>query len=401
MVNNIGQLLVQAQAAHSADDLSLVINDLQQLILVDSNEIGHSEQLLKLALSIFEMGDFQQRWDIAKVLVHLGTATINPLIDILEDEDTEDELRWFAARILGELQHPDAIMPLVELLKTSEEDELKAIASSAIAQMGSMAIPVLVELLTQENTRLLAVRSLAYIRRTETIAPLLSVVQDTQASVRAAALEALSSFHDERVPPILLNALNDLSAAVRRTAIQGLSFRSDLSSELNLVATLQPKLYDFSVEVCCAAANALARMGGDDAAKHLFTGLISPHTPITLQLEIIRALNWLESLKALEYLRQALNQVTSITLCQEVVTVLGRTQKPELKIPATAILLEILNSPHPAIKTNSVKSAIALSLGQLGSPEATESLTMLSQDTDELVRVHAIAALNKLAPAAV
>ena len=150
-------------------------------------------------------------------------------------------------------------------------------------------------------------------------------------------------------------------------------------------------------EVCCAAANALARMGGDDAAQHLYKALISAHTPITLQLEIIRALVWLESLISLEYLQQAFNQVTTETLWQEIVTVLGRIQKPELKTPATAILLEILNSPHPATKIHSMKSAIALSLGQLGNAEATESLTMLSTDTDELVRVHAIAALTKLA----
>lgn len=66
------------------------------------------------------MGDFQQRWDIAKVLINLGTVVINPLIDILEEDDAEDELRWFAAKILGELQHPEAIMPLVELLKITK-----------------------------------------------------------------------------------------------------------------------------------------------------------------------------------------------------------------------------------------------------------------------------------------
>ncbi|MBD2344067.1 HEAT repeat domain-containing protein [Anabaena subtropica] len=397
---------MQAQAAHSVGDWSSVINYLQQLILLNRNEIAHSEQLLELALSVFECGDFQERWETSKVLINLGTVAINPLVDILEDEDAEDELCWFAARTLGELQHPDAIIPLVELLKNSEDEELKAIAASAIAQIGTIAIPVIVELLNHQDTRLLAVRSLAYIRRTEIIAPLLSVVQDAQAAVRAAAIEALSSFHDERVPPALLNALNDLSAIVRRTAIQGLSFRSDLCSQLNLVAKIQPKLYDFNIEVCCAAANALARIGGDDAAHHLYTVLISLHTPITLQLEIIRALVWLESLTGLEYLQQALKELTSETLWQEIVTVLGRVQKPELITSATAILLEIVRlptverslSPHPATKINSVKSAIALSLGQLGSPQAIESLTVLTVDTDELVRLHAIAALKKVAP---
>ncbi|WP_179050329.1 HEAT repeat domain-containing protein [Nostoc sp. TCL26-01] len=398
-MNNIREIFRQAQTAHDAANWSFLVQCLQQLILLENNpEIFTSEHLLELALAVLEMGDFQQRWDVAKVLSHLGTIAINPLIDILEDEDAEDELHWFAARILGEMQHPDAIMPLVELLTSKENEDIKTIAANALGQIGTAAIPVMSELIKQEDTRLLAVRSLAYIRHTETILPLLSIVQDSQATIRAVALEALSSFHDERVPPVLLNALDDLSPTIRRTAIQGLSFRPDLCTELDLVAKLQPKLYDFNIEVCCAAATALARMGGDDAAQHLFTVLISPHTPITLQLEIIRALVWLESSTGLELLQQALYNLASKTLWQEIVTVLGRVQKPELTTSATTILMEMLKLSHPGIKINSIRSAIALSLGQLGSPQSRNILTVLSGDSDEFVRLHAIAALQKLAP---
>ncbi|HEY9801993.1 MAG TPA: HEAT repeat domain-containing protein [Leptolyngbyaceae cyanobacterium] len=393
-MNNIGQLLAQAQAADHAGDWSSLINYLQQLILVGKDEADR-EFLLELAISALEMGDFQQRWDIAKVLISLGNITINPLIEILQDEDAEDELRWFAARILGEFPHPDVINPLVEFLQTNQDEELKAIAASSLGQMGTVAIPQLRELLKDENTRLLAVRSLAYIRSQETITPLLTVVQDSQVAVRTAALEALSSFHDERVAYVLLTALEDLAASVRRAAIVGLSYRLELCTELDLIAKIKPRLYDFNIEVCCAAAVALARMG-DDAAQHLFTVLVSPHTPITLQLEIIRALSWLESLIGLEYLQQALNQLTSTTIWQEIVTLLGRVQKPELKPPAAEIILQMLQTAHPATKINSIKTAIALSLGQLGCSQATELLNQMQQDPDEFVRLHAIAALNKL-----
>ncbi|WP_414574573.1 HEAT repeat domain-containing protein [Anabaena sp. CCY 9402-a] len=398
-MNNIGQLLVQAQAAHDAADWSSLVQDLHQLILANDSkhsEIANPEHLLELALTILEMGDFQQRWDIAKVLNQLGTIAIPSLIAILEDDDADDELRWFAARIIGEFQHPEAIAPLVELLKTSEDEELKAITATALGQMGTLAIPILSELLTEEDTRLLAVRSLSYIRRPEIIAPLLSVVQDAQAAVRAATLEALSSFHDQRVPPILLNALEDVAAHVRGVAVQGLGYRSDLCTELDLVAQLQPRLYDFHIEVCCNAAIALARMGGDAATQHLFTVLISPHTPITLQLEIIRALIWVETLLGLECLQKALNHLNSATLLQEIVTVIGRVQKLELISAASGILLDMVQSQHPATKITSVKSAIALSLGQLGCQEATPLLTDMLTDGDEFVRVHAIAALTKL-----
>ncbi|AVZ30851.1 HEAT repeat domain-containing protein [Nodularia spumigena] len=404
MVNNINQLLAQAQAASDAADWSLLTQYLQQLMFsLDSTHpeiVKHRQYLLELALSILEMGDFQQRWDIAKVLKQLGNIAIPPLIDILEDEDAEEDLRWYAVRTLGEFQHPEAIVSLVDLLKTSEHEELKTMAASALGQMGSLAITALTELLAAAETRLLAVRSLAYIRTQETITPLLSVVEDAQPAVRSATLEALSSFHDQRLPPVLLNALEDVAATVRRAAVQGLGFRPDLSTELDLVTRLQPRLSDFNLEVCCAAAIALSRMGTDEAAKHLFQVLISPNTPLKLQLEIIRALIWVETLSGLAYLQQALYETTSEALWQEIITVLGQVQKPELMTPSAEILLDVLNSQHLVTVANPVgakiKSAIALGLGQLGNNQAVEPLILLLSDANQIVKLNVISALKKL-----
>ena len=404
MVNNINQLLAQAQAAADAADWSLLTQYLQQLMFsLDSTHpeiVKHRQYLLELALSILEMGDFQQRWDIAKVLKQLGNIAITPLIDILEDEDAEEDLRWYAVRTLGEFQHPEAIVSLVDLLKTSEHEELKTMAASALGQMGSLAITALTELLAAAETRLLAVRSLAYIRTQETITPLLSVVEDAQPAVRSATLEALSSFHDQRLPPVLLNALEDVAATVRRAAVQGLGFRPDLSKELDLVTRLQPRLYDFNLEVCCAAAIALSRMGTDEAAKYLFEALISPNTPLKLQLEIIRALVWVETLSGLAYLQQALYETTSEALWQEIITVLGQVQKPELMTPSAEILLDVLNSQHLVTVANPVgakiKSAIALGLGQLGNNQAVEPLILLLSDANQIVKLNVISALKKL-----
>nr|WP_230967663.1 HEAT repeat domain-containing protein [Nostoc commune] len=391
--------MVQVQTAYNAAHWSSLIQYLQQLILGTDSEhpeiVKNREYLLKLTLSMLEMGDFQQRWEITKVLIHLGNIAIPPLIEILEDEDAEEELRWYAARTLGEFQHPEAIAPLVELLKTDEDEELKAIAATALGKMGTVAINSLTELLLNEDTRLLAVRSLSCIPQTETITPLLSVVQDPEATIRTVAIEALSSFHDERVPPILLNALDDIAATVRRAAVLGLGFRPDLREALDLVTRLQPKLYDFNLEVCCAATGSLSRMGCDEAAQQLFKLLISPHTPLPLQLETIRALVWVGTPSSLEYLQTAFNQITSETLWQEIVTVLGRVQKSQTT-QAGEILFQILRLQHPATEIASVKSAIALSLGQLGEIQAIEPLISLLADSNVSVRLHAIAALKNL-----
>lgn len=407
----------QAQVAHSTANWSLLLQCLQQLILEESGQRsikGFSDptspvptenaslktKLLSWAMDVLESGDFHQRWDVAKLLPKLGKSAYAPLMEILADEDADEELRWFSVRILGNFNHPDVIAALVELLKTSVSVEEKAMAAAALAEIGASAVAAITELLAESDTRLLAVRSLSYIRHSETIAPLLSVVRDPQIEVRAAAIEALSSFHDSRIPPVLLNALDDLGASVRREAAIGLSFRPDLREELDLVNRLLPRLYDFNLDVCTAAAIALGRLGTDAAATGLFQVLHSSHTP-AVQIEIVRSLGRVGTENSLEYLRSSLDRLASKTIWQEIVTVLGRIEQQQLKPLAAEILIELLKSHHPATQNANVKQAIAMSLGQLGEIIAIDQLIQLLADTDAAVRLHAIAALKQLAPESV
>ncbi len=392
---NINKLLIQARVAYEASDWSLLIQSLQQLMETDAKhpEIGEcQENLLELALSILEIGDFGQRWDISKVFTYLGSMAIPALVAILEDDTADEELRWYAVRILGEFKSTEAILPLVELLQNSDDEELRIMAASALGQLGTSAIQALSELLNDDSTKLLATRSLCYIRDTTTIVPLLTVVQDANVEIRAAAIETLSSFHDERVEKVLVLAVSDEAPTVRREAILGLGFRFDLRDKYNLVNLIQPQLYDSSPEVASAAVMSLSRLGGDTAAQYLYEVLMAQTTE-QLKLETIRGLGWLGSILGLEYLQQAFNQVESVTLQQEIVTVFGRVKQPDLGFKATQILLDMLES-HPAMEIGSIRSAVALSLGQLGTKAAIEPLIKLSGDTDEQVRLHALASLR-------
>ncbi len=401
-MKNINQLLVQARAAYDAAEWSLLIQCLQQLILeTDSqhlDEVECRENLLELALSALEIGDFQQRWDVSKIFTRLGNVAIPPLVAILGDDAAEDELRWYAIRILGELKQTEAIPCLVELIQSNDNEELRGMAAVALGQLGKTAILALTDLLAHDETRLLATQTLCYIRNKETILPLLSVAQDSQVAVRAAAIEALSSFHDPRIPSVLLASLEDISATVRQEAVRGLGFRPELRDRLDLVTCLQAKLYDTNIDVACAAAVSLSRMGCDRAAFHLYQVLVTYDTELKVQIEAIRGLTWIGSISGLEYLQKALNTLVSQTLWQQIVVVLGRVQHQFLNQKATEILLEMLQQKHPACEIANIKSAIALSLGQLGRDEAIEPLIYLSGDTNNQVRLHAIAALKNLAP---
>jgi len=401
---NVSNLLKQTQAVAEQENWVLVTQYLQQLVAEESflalaqkevQESAELEQVLALALDCLAAGDFQERWGVAKIFPRLGMSAIAPLIEVLVDEDADLELRWFAARTLGEFDHPSVVTALVELLQTSEDADLTSMAAEALAKLGPSAIPVLTDRLADERTRLLAVRSLAQIRHSQTITPLVSVVHDPQITVRAMAIEALSSFHNPQVPPILINALGDPAAQVRRAAVFGLGFCSDLV-KVDLVNLIQPLLQDFNLEVCQQAAITLGRLGTDAAAVALSQVLQSLTTPTGLQISLVRALGRIETSQSLKYLQQALT-LHSRGIALEIVTVLGRVESPELKSQAAQVLTDMLHLDGPVAREPVVKQSTAQSLGQLGVFSAIHSLIELLADSDTGVRLHAIAALKQLA----
>lgn len=396
--------LAKAEIVAEQENWSLLNQCLQHLLQSKTLGVANDRQVLNWALEILYCGDFQDRWDVAKIFPSLGKPAIVPLIDILQDEDADEELRWFAVRILGEFHDSAVISALVDLLKTSDNEELSAMATTALANQGKSAITALVDLLTQEEWRLLAVRGLAHIRTKETITPLLSVVNDSQVLVRAMAIEALGSFHDPLVLPVLLGALKDVAASVRKEAVIALGVRNDLKDRLNLVKVLKPLLWDFNLDVCQQAAIALGRLGTDEAAEALFSLWESAVTPLPLQLQAIRALGWVETPQAIAYLKQiflydfanANQQIDGqLLIWQEVITVLGQVQKNNLIPIATQVLIDLLNSSHPAINLAEIRKKIAISLGLLADPQAVVCLQNLLSDRDSVVQLHAIAALRK------
>jgi HEAT repeat protein len=399
----MSKLLERATAAAHQGNWSLLNQCLQQLPLgknatkadgelapLNETEL---EQVLNLALDVLTSGDFRERWDVAKMFPKLGERAIAPLIEILQDDAAELEVRWFAVRILAEFNHPTVVTTLVNLLQTGEDEDLVEMAATTLSHLGNSAVEALTDLLANPETRLLATTALSQIRRSDIIEPLLSVVGDSDVAVRSTAIEALSSFHDSRIPPILLEALGDRSAVVRKEAVIGLGLRSDLWDELDLCNQLKPLLYDFNPEVCQQAAIALGRSGRNEAAEAIFEVLRSPATPIPLQIDFVRALGWVETTQALDYLQQALAHVSTECI-NEIVRVLGRIEQPIFKAKAAQILLDFFQAKHPAIESVTIKQSLAQAWSQLGEQRAMEALMELLTDGEDTVRFHAIAALK-------
>jgi HEAT repeat protein len=348
-----------------------------------------------LALAMLVKGDFQHKWEITKLLPLFGQKIIPTLTTLLKDETVEVDIRWFICQVLGQFKTQTVVLTLVELLQQTTDQELIAIAGKTLTQIGNSAINALVELLAQSEYRLLAVQSLSYIRTTETIEPLLSIIKDNQPELRVIAIKALGSFHDPRIPPVLIQVLQDTASNVRKEAAIALGFRSDLCDELNLVTHLQPLLYDLNLEVCRQAAISLGRMQHQEAASALFKVLQAATTPTVLKLDLVKALGWSELSSAIDYLQQALiNSEDLVT--QEIITVLGRINSPKLKPQAAQVLINFWQQPKHQSNSPQIMQALATSLGELRCNCVQTTLESLTTVEDRKVQLHALAALKKL-----
>lgn len=369
------------------------------------------EVLLHNILTQLEQGDFEQRWEVSKILPRFGTQALEPLLNILQDETADIEMRWFVARVLGNFPSEIIIEPLINLLKnakiesTEAEISLQEIAIVTLGSLGNSAIAPLTELLEKPDSKLLATQTLAQIRHSETITPLLTVVDDPNSQIRAIAIEALGSFHDPRVIPILLEALNDPVAEVRKQAVMALGVRLDLLENINLVEKLKPLLWDIRPEVCQHTQLALARFKTDEAAAALFEQVQSPSVPLALKIHGVRCLGWLETAKSLDYLQDIQVNLNSIPisseemiLIQEIIQGIGQTKTVDLKEKATEILINFIKSDHPAIFNYEIKQLIAFGLGKLGLISAINPLINLLVDPHPSVKFHCISALKQIDP---
>jgi HEAT repeat protein len=386
------EILEQAKIATQHNDWLQVNHCLQQLPL--AGDEFTSEEALNLALTVLNYGDFQERWEIAKILPKFGDRAISPLIEILEDEEIEMEERWFAGRILGQFDRPVVLEALVRCWQTSADEELTAIITTALANFGQSAIASLTDLLKHPELRPLATHTLAQIRHPAAIDSLLSVVCDEDDRVRATAIEALGTIRDRRLIPVLIKALNDLRANVRKEAILALGLWRDLAAELDLLTVLTPHLYDLDLEVCQQAAIAIGQLKTQEAAVTLFHVFQSSATPFALQVYLIRALAWNETEAGLQCLQKILF-LTEEKGQLETIRVLGRIETPRLKSHATGVLLDFFARQSLLLESTSILQALIQAWGQLEASEATEVLMKLQAHHAPSIRLHAIAACHR------
>jgi HEAT repeat protein len=407
--------LQPAIAAAQQGKWSIVIEYLQILPIVSTPDdsgadelVAWRSQVLELALQVLLQGDFEEQWEIAKILPKLGAIAIQPLLNLLNDtQELELDERWFIARILGDFgggatlpeHRSQVVAALIESIERNEDPDLVEMATSALAKIGTPAIAALTDLLNpplskdyRREHRVLAVTALAQIRHSQTIEPLLGAADDLDPQIRTLTIEALGSFHDPRIPPLLLAKLADVAASVRQAAVVALCLRPDLAAELDLVTHLRPLLFDLNLAVCEATALGLARLTDERVVELLKQVAIDDRTPATLRTQAILGLGWIGTEAAIDTLGSLLS-VAPPDLANEIIASVSKTEHE--RIYASQVLLDYLATDRLSA---SLKQEIATALGNLGNIQAVSELVRLLSDPDDRVKFHAIAAMLKLSP---
>jgi HEAT repeat protein len=359
------------------------------LLAIDPSLYG--QEILDLSLQVLYQGEFQDSWQVAKVLPLLGDRIIQPLLAMLQNSALEPAAHWFAGRILGGTTSGLVVETVIDLLDQQPVPELAEILLRILTDMGVPAIQQLSELLTSPSRRLSAVSALAQIRHSQTIEPLISVVADPNPVVRVLSIEALGSFHDERIPALLIAALADLNSTVRQVAVVGLGMRPDLLTELQLIDRFQPLLADLNLGVCAATAAALGRMGTEHAATVLWQCYQQHTCPMELQQQIVRALGSVDQPVTAEYLEQVL-RTADLEIALEALRAIDRLKNQHLVIGV--LLRDYLKQP-PANNTARIRQEIAAVLGNMPDSFAVETIVLLLADPDERVRWQAIYCLKQ------
>ncbi|MDX1967662.1 MAG: HEAT repeat domain-containing protein [Planctomycetaceae bacterium] len=334
------------------------------------------------------------------------------LIRLLGDE--VPDVKRDAVVSLGKVGDARAVRPLLDV--ALQEPLFRFTAGEAIAKIGKAAVPVLLQILQEDDAgrtleaiivlgrikdpsaaepiaamlshrftivRSHAVESLGLIGDPKSATPLIRMLSDPDAIVRAQTAAALQKVGDKRAVPGLLKLLaeNDLDVCTRAAATLGeLGERQAAPGLLPLLERPEP-------EVRCAPADALGKIGDEMAAEPL-TRLFHDADE-SVRLKAVSAFRKFRSASAVTPLLLLLDDA-NVQIRQRAVDALG-----EIANPAA---LDRLIVTLRADSATEVRMAAAKALGQFKSAKALKSLEE-ALDDDLTVRCRAISALGDIGDA--
>jgi HEAT repeat protein len=172
-----------------------------------------------------------------------------------EEEAQYKQVRWIAAKALGEIGDARAVKPLITTLQDTNST-VRWKATEALANIGAPAAKPLIAALKHSNNqvRLGAANALGNLKDDLVVEPLIeALINDSDLIVRENAANALGNLKDTRAIEPLIVALKDIYGGVREAAASALGNLKNACTVEPLIAALK----DNHSDVRKAAADAL------------------------------------------------------------------------------------------------------------------------------------------------
>jgi len=264
-----------------------------------------SDNIISL-LQLLRDKDGKKSYLAAEELFALNDKNILlPLIDILQNDPID--MKWRTVKLLGSLGEP-AFQPVLQIFINGNV-ESREIATHILARLkDKRAVPALASTVKNQSekneVRNSAILALGEIRDTSVIPMLIQVLEDEGDSdnIRGESARTLGKIGDEQAYTPLVEMLNskEHNEYVRHWAAFGLGYLGNSEA----IDVLLPKLEDESLDVRCAAAEALGSLGD----KRVINSLVLLRNSYTEE-----TTTWGESVREIiDFAIDRLNQVSPI-----------------------------------------------------------------------------------------
>lgn len=160
------------------------------------------EPIIRVAVDYY-FYDGKTRETAIKTLTKLGKVSVPYLITALENGD-EMEVRWVAAKVLGEIHSTEVIEPLKKALLKDRYGIVREMAAKSLIKIGELDRVIKVLKNTKnDGLRKSVIEVLGEIKDKKVVEPLINVLGDKDNQLREKAAKVLRNFNDDEAKKTL------------------------------------------------------------------------------------------------------------------------------------------------------------------------------------------------------
>ncbi len=178
----------------------------------------------KIERALSDLLDPEKSAQAAGVLSQLKDPSAVPkIIEALKSKD--EDVRWFAAGILGDIGDKRAVPHLEKMLLSDPKEGPRWAAAKALFEIpDESSVPALIKG-TGDNYKYVrenCIKALGRIGNPAAIPHIITALKDKEIFIKRTAIETLAKFDDPRIVPALLDTLTDKEQSVRWTVSEAL-----------------------------------------------------------------------------------------------------------------------------------------------------------------------------------